>query len=593
MNDAMLLTKLQPVNNTAQRLFVSPCDAIDMVTQDDSDAGDSRFSRRRIMQTTGAGAALLVAGCLSDDPAEPEDGDPLDGEDDIDDSESVFIEGMGANTSTLDVHGEPRVPNSIVHESIYETLFVMSPDLEVTSHLVDEWEVTDNADQFDFYLKEGINFHDGNELTAEMAAANFERMLDISPRASLLGPVESISAVDEYHLRFEYESSFPILTRNLTDSMAAILSIDAVEEGGDTYGQETAVGTGPFMFEQWDRDEQIILTRNDEYDWGPDFLSNTGPAHFEEIHFRHIPENTTLFNELTVGNVDGTTYVPTESANEVAEHENTSLERSDFPHPSYLAMNVTNPPTDELEVRQAIGHAVNRDAVIEAALDGEATPIRNIVPPLSFNALDEDEVAELGIDYDPEQAREILDSAGWTNDAEGEVRTRDGDELEVMFTAFTIDRYSQIGEVVQSMLGEVGFEVDLNVLEAGTLYDTLEGSEHNITTMSWSTANFALTLLDAILHGDNVATEGGSNYAIWDNEEFKDFIATAQSSGDENERIEAVKEAQRVVLNEYPVHPIATYTKHYGHKNEVDAQGWFDHPWWSNEHHIHRLEVKR
>lgn len=557
-----------------------------MVTRDDAGSEDNVVRRRRIIQTTGVGAALLVAGCLDGEADEPEDGEG--GGDDL---ASVFIEGMGANTSTLDVHGEPRVPNSIVHESIYENLFVMSPDLEVTPHLVDEWEVTDDADRFDFHLKEGINFHDGNELTAEMAAANFERMLEVSPRASLLGPVESISAVDEYHLRFEYEDSFPLLTRNLTDSMAAVLSIDAVETEGDTYGQEAAVGTGPFIFEEWDRDEQIVLTRNDEYDWGPDFLSNTGPAHIEEIHFRHIPENTTLFNELTVGSVDGTTYVPTESADEVADHENTSLERSDFPHPSYLAMNVTNPPTDELDVRRAIGHAINRDAVIEAALNGEATPIRSIVPPLSFNALDEDEVGDLGIDYDPNRAREILDSAGWTNDAEGEVRTRDGDELEVMFTAFTIDRYAQIGEVVQSMLGEVGFDVDLNVLEAGTLYDTLEGSEHNITTMSWSTANFALTVLDALLLGENVATEGGSNYAIWDNDEFNDLIATAESASDEEQRIEAIKEAQRVVLEEYPVHPIGTYTKHYGYKNDVDAEGWFDHEWWSNERQVHRLEV--
>lgn len=551
------------------------------------------ISRRRIMQTTGAGAAFLAAGCLGDE-AEPDEGDPLgdDGTDDgIDDPSSVFVEGMGANTSTLDVHGEPRVPNSIVHESIYENLFVMSPDLEVVPHLVDEWDVTDDASQFDFQLKEGITFHDGNDLNAEMAAANFERMLDVSPRASLLGPVDSIEVVDEYHLRFEYEDAFPVLPRNLSDSMAGILSIDAVEAEGDTYGQEAAVGTGPFVFEEWERDERIVLTRNEEYDWGPDFLSNTGPAHFEEIHFRHVPENTTLFNELTVGAVDGTTYVPTESANEVAGHENTSLERSDFPHPSYLAMNVTNPPTDEVEVRQAIGHAVNRDAVIEAALSGEATPIRSIVPPLSIDALDEEETSELGIDYDPDQARDLLESAGWTNDAEGEVRTRDGEDLEVMFTAFTIDRYSQIGEVVQAMLGEVGFDVDLNILEAGTLYDTLEGSEHNITTMSWSTADYALTILDAILSGDSVATEGGSNYAIWDNDEFNGLLETAATAGDEDARIEAVQDAQRIVLDEVPVHPIATYTKHYGYKNSVDVDGWFDHPWWSNEHQLHRLEV--
>lgn len=553
-----------------------------MPKPNDNKGAPAWITRRKMLHTAGIGVTALLAGCTGGGG----DGDGTGGGD-----TNVFIEGMGANPSTLDVHGEPRVPNSIVHSSIHDTLFAVNYDLEVVPHLVNEYERNEEATQYDFHLQDDITFHDGNDLTADAARRNFERMLDISPESYLIGPVENVEAVDDLHLRFELESSFPLLERNLTTDYTGILSPDSVEEIGDSYGQETAVGTGPFEFDRWERDKQIVLTRNEKYDWGPDFLPNSGPAQVEEIHFRHIPEDTTLYNELTVGNVDGTTYVPTAEADGVEEHQATNLERVDFPHPDYLALNVTNPPTDDVQVRRAIGHAVNKESVIEAALHGEAYPIWNLVPPGSINSLDEEEAKERGQTYDPDQARELLEDAGWTNSAEGEVRTKDGEELSVYFTAFTIDRYSRVGEVVQSMLSEIGFDVNLEVLESGTLYDTLVGSEHNLTTMAWSRAKYAVELLQPTLSGDNLATEDGTNYSIWANDEFDDLLDTAQSSPDESERKKAIEDAQSIVLKEVPVVPLMGYQKHYGYKTNVDLGSWLDHPWWPEQHSVHRLEV--
>lgn len=556
------------------------------------------LSRRKLIQTAGLGTAALLAGCAESgdggDGANGEDDD--NGEDgttgeDGGDETKVFIEGMGANTSTLDIHGEPRVPNGIVQSSIHDTLFVVNFDLDIVPHLVDEYDRNEDATQFDFYLQDGIEFHDGNPLTAEAVKRTHDRMLEISPESYLLGPVENIEAVDDLHVRYELESSFPLLERNLTTGYTGILSPDAVDEYGDSYGQDIAVGTGPFEFERWDRGEQIVLTRNEDYDWGPDFIPNSGPAKVDEFQFRHVPEDTTLFNELTVGNVHGTTYVPTAEADSIAEHEATSLERVDFPHPDYLAVNVTRPPTDDIRVRRAIGHAINREDVIAAALHGEAYPIWSIVPPGSVNSLSEEEAKDRGQPFDPDRSRQLLEDAGWTNSGEGEVRTKDGEELSIYFTAFTIDRYSRIGEVVQAMLGSVGFDVNLEILEAGTLYETLQGSEHNVTTMAWSRAKYALEVLLPTLEGEQLATEGGTNFSIWANDEFDELLSTAQSSPDADTRESAIKDAQRVVLDEVPVVPIMGYMKHYGYKNEVDLGSWIDHPWWPEQDSLHRLEV--
>lgn len=557
------------------------------------------LTRRNLLRMGGAGGAALLAGCTSSDDGQGDETEAGTTTDDSNtqnqegDESAVFVEGMGANPSTLDIHGDPRVPNSIIHSSIHDTLFMVDPDLEIQPHLVSDYSVNDDATQYNFTLKEGITFHNGNELTAEAVAWTFERMLDIAPEAYLLGPVENIEAVGEYEVQMDYESSFPLLTRNLTIGYTGILSPAAVEEAGDSYGQETAVGTGPFQFEEWERDQRVILSRFDEYDWGPEFASNTGPANIDEIHFRYVPEGTTLFNELTVGNIDGTTYVPTGEAQSVADHQNTSLERREFPHPVYLAINVTRPPTDEVLVRRAINHAINREAIIEAALDGEGYPILSLVPPETVNSLSEDEINELGYEYNVGRARELLDEAGWTNSSEGEVRTRDGEELSIYFTAFTINLYSRVGEVAQAMLSEVGFDVNLEILESGTLYETLEGSEHNVTTMAWSRAKYAEEVLEPTLSGENVATEGGSNYTIWDNDEFNELLSTAQSDPNEDARQEAIRDAQRVVLEEAPVAPVCSQMKHYGYKNDIDTGQWFDHPWWPEQYHLHRLEIDK
>ena len=553
-----------------------------------------RLNRRDALRLAGAGGALALAGCIGDDdPEDPADDDVDDTADDAEGEvdEDVFVEGMETGPSTLDIHEATRVPESMLLNSIHEPLFAIDPDLEPVPRLAEGYEENDDATEFVIELRDGISFHDGTELDAESVAFTFDRLIDISPQVWRLGPIDSVEATGDMEATFHYDEPYPLLPQYLAHSYIGIVSPDAVEEAGDDYGQEVVVGTGPLQFEEWDRDEEIVLSRFDEYDWGPEFLSNQGPVNFEEFRFRLIPEASTLYNELTVGSVHGTPYLATSDAADAEEHENTSLERIEDPHPSFLPLNVTEPPTDEVEVRQAIAHAINKDAVIDAALNGEGYPIWNVSPPLAEGAFDEDTAREQGIEYDPDAAREVLEDAGWTNEAEGEVRERDGEPLEIAFFAFTISRYESMGEVVQAMLSEVGFDVNLEILEAGTLYDRAEGSEHNVLTMSLSGGYQAVDTLESALDSANVATEGGTNYSLWEDEEFDAAVSAAKSDPDEAAREEAIVEAQELVNQNVPVVPIAGYTKFYGYKNEVDLGTWFDHPWWPDQYYAHRLEV--
>jgi peptide/nickel transport system substrate-binding protein len=558
------------------------------------DDSQTRIDRRRYLKYVGAtGVGGTLAGCTSGGGESGDGEDQTDQQDDMEDAQdggSSFVVGMSSKASTLDVHSATRRPEATILSAINEPLFRIDEEKEPVPHLASDYSRNDDATEFTFQLEEGVTFHNGSELDADLAKWSYERFLDNSPSAYLLGPVESIEATGDYELTFSYEEPYPLLPRNLTIWNTGLVSKSAVEEYGDQYGQEAAVGTGPYQFDQWERGTAVTVTRFEDYDWGPDFAENQGPGKVDEFRFEHLPEATTLLQELTNGRVHGSSYVTLTDVGQVEDSSNTELLRKEYTRPGYLAMNVTKEPTDDVRVRRAINHAVQKGPVIEAALGGEGYPIWNIVPPIAVNAVGEDEAKDLGEQYDQEAARQLLDEAGWTNSSEGEVRSKDGQDLNLTFYAFTIPRYEQMGKVVAPMLGEVGINAQLEVLEAGTLYNNLESGEHHMTTMAFG-GNWSVNALEPILKGENTAAEGGTNYSLWQNDEFDRLLEKSKTDPDAGAREQAIRDAQRLVLEQAPVTPICAFNKVYGY--ESDAQGiddWTEHEWWPDQEWLNRLE---
>jgi peptide/nickel transport system substrate-binding protein len=558
------------------------------------DDSQTWIDRRRYLKYVGAtGVGGTLAGCTSGGGESGDGEDQTDQQDDMEDAQdggSSFVVGMSSKASTLDVHSATRRPEATILSAINEPLFRIDEEKEPVPHLASDYSRNDDATEFTFQLEEGVTFHDGSELDADLAKWSYERFLDNSPSAYLLGPVESIEATGDYELTFSYEEPYPLLPRNLTIWNTGLVSKSAVEEYGDQYGQEAAVGTGPYQFDQWERGTAVTVTRFEDYDWGPDFAENQGPGKVDEFRFEHLPEATTLLQELTNGRVHGSSYVTLTDVGQVEDSSNTELLRKEYTRPGYLAMNVTKEPTDDVRVRRAINHAVQKGPVIEAALGGEGYPIWNIVPPIAVNAVGEDEAKDLGEQYDQEAARQLLDEAGWTNGSEGEVRSKDGQDLNLTFYAFTIPRYEQMGKVVAPMLGEVGINAQLEVLEAGTLYNNLESGEHHMTTMAFG-GNWSVNALEPILKGENTAAEGGTNYSLWQNDEFDRLLEKSKTDPDAGAREQAIRDAQRLVLEQAPVTPICAFNKVYGY--ESDAQGiddWTEHEWWPDQEWLNRLE---
>ncbi|WP_255171715.1 ABC transporter substrate-binding protein [Natrononativus amylolyticus] len=552
--------------------------------------GRNTLTRRTVVQTIGAGGVLALAGCMGDENGETGDDDGS-GED-----PTVFIDALDSDPGTLDIHTAVRVPEMMCLSPVHERLFTIDHDFEPVPQLATEYESNDDNTEYTIAFEEGVEFHDGTDLTADVAKWNLERAHENSPNAWQFGSLDSIEETGDHELTFHFDEPHPLFTFYLSNVHMGFASREAVEDAGDEYGQETIVGSGPLELEEWARDEEIVYVRNDDYDRGPDFIRNQGPVNFEEYHVRIVPEPTTLLNEVTVGAADASLWVSPSDTGDVEDHDNTDITRVDDAHPHYLVLNVETPPTDELEVREAIAYGVDRDAIITAAVNDEAYPIYSISPHVAVGAMDEETARDVGHEYDPDAARELLDDAGWENDGEGETRERDGEPLELSFFAFEMDPYSSVGEVVQDMLGQIGFDVNLEILESGLLYDRVEGLEHNLLTMALGSGHLAINTLESGFHSDNHnADEGGNNFSMWRNEEFDDRIDSAFIEPDDDEQEEDLLRAQEIILEEVPAVPLLGYRKFYSHKNEISAEGFLEHPWWGDVHryHTHVLDVDR
>jgi len=564
--------------------------------------------RRSYLRHIGVGATgVVLAGCAGGGGTETDntttageseetdtDADTETQAEDTKRSDETIIIGMGSAAETLDPHAANRLPEQEIITSFAEPLFRDDPDGEPTPHLLSEWEQNEDATRFDFTVKEGITFHDDETFDAEAAVWNLNRIRENSPVASDISAsnIATIEATGEYEFYVEYEDPFPLLPRRLTIWNFSMVSPAAVEEAGEDFGQSTVIGTGPYQFDNWNRGTAVTCTRYEDYDWGSEWLSTQGPGYVEEFRFEHHPEGSTLRNELTNGDVHGSKSVLLSFAQEIENHENTQLARKQFTRQAYVCPNCQSETFSETDVRKAVVHAINKEAVMESTVSGEGYPIWNCVTPNHSNSLGPEESKELGQQFNPDRARELLENAGWTNSQQAEVRSRDGEDLSIDFFTFTIEREKRVGRAVAPMLEQVGFDVNLEILEAGTLYDQVGSGEHDLLVMALG-GTYGLGWLENALHSSRWFTEGGCcNFSIWENEEFDQLIDDTKTEPDAEARAENVKDAQRIMLEEAPVAPIFGYNKIFGYKNEVGGvDNWRKHQWWPVEPYGQRMEL--
>jgi len=386
--------------------------------------------------------ALGLAGCGGDD----DDGDAAD----TGAAETDGDEGGGGGTLVFASSADPVVLDGALVsdgeslraiDQIYESLVSLEPGTtELAPGLAQSWEISEDGLEYTFELEEGVTFHDGEPFNAEAVCFNFDRWYNFTgsfqnPSASYYWQTvfggfaetdpesgapeesffESCEAVDEGTVVIRLTSPSSAILGALSLSNFSIASPAALEEFGadegevddegifhptGTFGTEHPIGTGPFAFVSWTRGDRLVLERYDDY-WGE-------PANIDELIFRPIADNAARLQALQSGEIQGYDLVEPQDVPTIEGDENLQiLDRPAF-NVGYVGINQAFPPLDQLEVRQAIAAALNRQEVVDSFYAGRGEVAHEFMPPEVVGYADDVTQYE----YDPAAAQQLLQDAG-------------------------------------------------------------------------------------------------------------------------------------------------------------------------------------
>jgi peptide/nickel transport system substrate-binding protein len=491
----------------------------------------------------------------------------------------TIIEAMATEPTNLNTLKMARRPEYTILHLMFEPLFTVNKKLEIEPLLVESYKTSADGLVWTFVIKKGIKFHDGTPLNAEAVKFCLEKDQGGS-QGTRISAIKEIKVVDEMTVDVILNTPFPVFLNALSNPSIVMFSPTAYKKAPQDWGSKVLVGTGPFMFVEWKSGDRVIMKKNPDYHHGPSFVKNKGPAYVDQWIVRFIPEQATLIGELTSGDVDLSDYVTERDIQRVKSSKNTDLVTAKSTSAIYLAINCAadNKPFNDPKMRSALAHSVNAEAVRKAALSGVGDPLYTYISLQTMGFYKPaEEIAKPLIAYDPAKAKAILDELGWKDTGKG-YREKDGQPLEVKFLAFSIPRYKRMAEVATPMLEKAGFKVDLQILEAGNLYEkTLKGEHDLLSTAYVGGSGIALDDLVASMHSKNL--KANVQWAHFSNPDMDRLLDTARFDLDPEKRKAALNAAQELAAREIPCIPIANALEIFGYKKDIGVENYITHPW--------------
>ncbi len=328
--------------------------------------------------------------------------------------------------------------------NLYETLLWKNPEgagEEFRPGLADEWETSEDGLTWTFHLREGVTFHDGDQLDADAVVTSIEAARQRAGAAFIWAPLESIEAADESTVVMHLKYSAPMDLVAASTYGAWIVSPKALEaaETDDQYFEEgVAAGTGPYILDSYQPGEKVVLRSFEDY-WDDD-----SAPFYDIVDISITPDAVTAQQMLTAGEVDFATTLPLENVSDVAQKLGAEVRTANSPF-NYLAFfNTTRPPLDDPLVRQALSHAIPYEDLIDVGVQGFGTQARGPVPKGIFPY--SDDVPQYSQDLD--KAADLLAQAGHADGFTLELSYASENPAEARFVPLIKDALAKIGVTV-------------------------------------------------------------------------------------------------------------------------------------------------
>ena len=468
----------------------------------------------------------------------------------------TLVWGRGGDSVSLDPANVTDGESLKVTHQIFDTLVEFKEgSTEVEPWLAADWEVSDDGKVWTFQLRQGVTFHDGTPFNAEAVVFNFERWMNTdNPHrhegenfeyyAYMFGGfdeqsiIAKVEAVDEYTVRFTLREPLASFLQNLAMPCFATARPEAIKKYGADFGRHP-VGTGPYRFVEWIPDQQITLEAYDQW-WGEP------KPKVRHIVYRAIKDNSARLAELMAGTID---VMEDPNPADLATVDTSQFEilYREANNVGYLALNNDKEPFDDVRVRRAIAHAINKQEIVEAFWGELGQVAKNPLPPAmrGYNDAIQDYA------YDPEKAKQLLAEAGYPEGFETELWT-------MPVPRPYMPEPQKIAEAIQQDLAAVGIRAEIVTHEWDVYLEKTGNGEHPMALLGWigdngDPDNFLYVLLDK----DNAKTPGAGNISFYRSEEVHRLLIRAQRTPEQSVREQLYKEAQEIIHRDVPMIPLA------------------------------------
>lgn len=439
---------------------------------------------------------------------------------------NVLVMARAADTTGLDPHTQTAFASFRLLELIYEPLVNLDAELNVVPSLAESWEFSEDGLALTFHLREGVTFHNGADFTSEDVVATMNRILDeatgAAARANYL-TITSMDTPDDYTVVFNLsQPDVPLLTALATTNAAIVDSADI--ESGDV--ATVANGTGPFKLDNWTPEETTTLSANADW-WGE------GP-NVDGIEIRIIPDETSILAALRAGEIDFALLNDPLVATLLVDDPSVELDRVPSINYHVLQLRAVESPLDQLEVRQAISCAIDRQEVVDVAAFGEG----QVTGPLTMAAfaLPTDEL--FCYEKDLDRARELMAQAG----------LEDGFTLNVIAASAEPPTAVAEAQDIQAQLAEINITVEIETMELSVYVDR------------WLAGDFQAAIA---LNGGRPdpytmyarywqSTGNLNNVAGYSDDTLDQLMADGREQTDPDQRYETFAEFQRYITEQAP-----------------------------------------
>jgi peptide/nickel transport system substrate-binding protein len=359
---------------------------------------------------------------------------------------------------SLDPHRATSTLSMQVWDQIYDQLLAFDMDGNPQPNMAKSWTVSEDGLSYTFELHEGIKCHDGSDFTAEDVKFTVDRAL-FSDTPSLTrtswGPIESVEIEDPLTFTVNMETRFAAFIPFLADSFSSMVCDTVYAE---TFGSETAIGTGPFRLVEWVKGDEVVLEKNPDYRNLGKPVENEGPPHVDRLLVRTVPEPQTRLAALRTGEVH-IAEPPFDSIPQMRQRGDLDIVIAENTGQNvFWQFTISRPPFDDIRARQAVAHATDAQMAIDIIYGGlsqrEWCPIARGV----FGN-DQEFCESFGYPYDPERAKELLAELGYGPD----------NPLETTMYVWTGGNRQKLAEIFQNQLAQVGIDASIEIMDIGTM----------------------------------------------------------------------------------------------------------------------------